>query len=320
MYLPAALKRRIRAVPQWSAVALQPPQNVVQAQLVGNGRTIDTTTNNVVAALRPLTLALGMNEQIDEAAGSGAQPELRFVDRETGRELGQLSLRRSEVWQAAAAQIGLFEVIGGDHRCIRWPHRSWNRWLQERAARKNPDPNNFSMTPAAIQQSMIFYICPRPVVLVSVDDGQHSNIFPMDLIGPIATNYFSLALRSTSQSVPTMKSARKIAISDVGARDHQIAYRLGVHHKNVKVDWQALPFAVGRSQEFSLPIPSIALRVRELEVLDHRTVGSHTLFLTRIVSDRALRDGVRFFHTSGVHQYLRARNGCPFPLAADADA
>src|SRR6185369_14027293 len=100
----------------------------------------------------------------------------------------------------------------------RWPYRSWNRWLQDRAMKKNTDPYNFVMAPQAVQQLMIFYICPRPVVLVSVDDGSHSNLFPMDLIGPIAPDRFTLALRSTSQSVPTMKSSRRLALSDIPGR------------------------------------------------------------------------------------------------------
>jgi len=172
------------------------------------------------------------------------------------------------------------------------------------------------MPPDAVQQQMIFYICPRPVVLVSVDDGSHSNLFPMDLIGPVSADRFTLALRSTSPSIPTMKSARRVSISDVPARDYATAYKLGVHHKNVKVEWDRLPFEVRRSREFSLPYPSIALRVRELQILDFDTIGSHTFFVTRVSSEDSAEEAAQFFHTSGIYQHFRSCNGRPFPRAS----
>jgi flavin reductase (DIM6/NTAB) family NADH-FMN oxidoreductase RutF len=181
--------------------------------------------------------------------------------------------------------------------------------------RKNTDPHNFSMTPEAVQQQMIFYICPRPVVLVSVDDGSHSNLFPMDLIGPISADRFTLALRSTSQSIPTMKSARRVALSDVAARDSTLAYRLGAHHKNVRVAWDQLPFKIRPSSRFSLPCPETALRVREIEILDIDTIGSHTFFVTQVASEQSAGADPRFFHTSGIYQHFRTRNGRPFPPA-----
>ena len=172
------------------------------------------------------------------------------------------------------------------------------------------------MPPEAVQQQMIFYICPRPVVLVSVDDGSHSNLFPMDLIGPVSQDRFTLALRSTSPSIATMKSARRVALSDVPARDYATAYKLGAHHKNAMVDWDRLPFEIHRSREFSLPYPSIALRVRELQILDFDTIGSHTFFLTRKISEHAAGEAAQFFHTSGIYQHFRSCNGRPFPPAS----
>ena len=182
--------------------------------------------------------------------------------------------------------------------------------------RRNTDPNNFFMPPEAVQQQMIFYICPRPVVLVSVDDGSHSNLFPMDLIGPVSSDRFTLALRSTSPSIPTMKSARRVALSDVPARDYATAYKLGVHHKNALLDWEHLPFEIRRSRDFSLPYPAIALRVREIEILDFDTVGSHTFFITRIASEHSAGNAPQFFHTSGIYQHFRSSNGRPFPPAS----
>ncbi len=314
--LPATLKNRLRPLPQWPPVALREPQQAVQIRLSTDRGGFDVTRAAVVAALRPLTLAVGLDAPLMSAIEDHSQPALHFVDLESQRTVGTLQLQHVRNWNTSGAAIGLFEVRRGTHRCLRWPYRSWNLWLQNRRARRNTDPNNFFMPPEAVQQQMIFYICPRPVVLVSVDDGSHSNLFPMDLIGPVSSERFTLALRSTSPSIPTMKRARRVALSDVPARDYATAYKLGIHHKNAMVDWNSLPFTIQRSRDFSLPYPAIALRVREIEILDFDTIGSHTFFVTQIASEHPARDEAQFFHTSGIYQHFRSCNGRPFPAAS----
>jgi flavin reductase (DIM6/NTAB) family NADH-FMN oxidoreductase RutF len=314
--IPEGIKRHLRPLSQWTAIALDDPYAEVTVKLYCAEREFDVTQSNVVAALRPLTLAIGMDAIIEAAMESDFSPELRFIDRQTRAAIGTLHIRRTGTVTEGGVRLALFEISEGQHRCVAWPYRSWNTWLQTRAARGNTDPNNFSMLPEAIQQTAIFYTCPRPVVLVSVDDGSHSNIFPMDLIGPMGADRFTLALRSTSQSVPTMRTFRKIAISNIAGCDHQIAYKLGAHHKNVQVAWDALPFKTFRSQQFSLRVPDIALRVRELEVLHSQEIGSHTFFVTRIVSDVRVKDAELFCHTGGIHQYFRVRQHRPFRLAS----
>jgi flavin reductase (DIM6/NTAB) family NADH-FMN oxidoreductase RutF len=310
--LGAALKRRIRPLPQWPPIALREPQHAVQIRLTTVRGEFDVTRAAVVAALRPLTLAVGLDPPLMTAIEGRAQPEFHFVDLDSKRTVGVLQLQHVRNWNTSGVVIGLFEVRHGTHRCVRWPYRPWNHWLQNRRMRKNTDPNNFFMPPEAVQQQMIFYICPRPVVLVSVDDGSHSNLFPMDLIGPVFSDRFTLALRSTSPSISTMKNARRVALSDVPAREFATAYKLGIHHKNVKIEWDQLPFAIQRSRCFSLPCPAIALRVREMEILDYDTIGSHTFFVTQIASEHRLEDEVQFFHTSGIYQHFRSSNGRPF--------
>jgi hypothetical protein len=135
----------------------------------------------------------------------------------------------------------------------------------------------------------------------------------MDLIGPVTADRFTLALRSTSPSIPTMKSARRIVISDVPASDCATAYKLGIHHKSAMVDWHQLPFAIQRSRDFQLPYPAIALRVRELEILDCDTIGSHTLFVTRVASESSVAPDPQLFHASGIYQHFRERHARRLP-------
>ena len=311
--LPTALQQWTRPLAQWPPIALRAPQAAVRVHLATARGGFDVTHSAVVAALRPLTLAVGLDADLIAAIEERRQPQLQFVDLDSGRTVGTLYLQHVRYWSTSGLVIAFFEIRDGAQRCVGWPYRSWNRWLQNRRMRANADPNNFLMAPEAVQQQMIFYICPRPVVLVSVEDGSHSNLFPMDLIGPVAPDRFTLALRSTSPSIAAMKNARRVALSDVPARDYATAYKLGVHHKNVKVEWDQLPFEIRRSREFSLRCPETALRVRELAILDFDVIGSHTFFVTRIASEQPACGETQFFHTSGIYQYFRNRQGRPFP-------
>jgi flavin reductase (DIM6/NTAB) family NADH-FMN oxidoreductase RutF len=314
--LPQALKRRIGALPQWAPVGVRPPQSVVEVRMRGALGEIDVTAAAVVAALKPLTLGVGLDAAARTTLGDFSAPVLRFVDIESQRTVGALQLLRVRDSLTQAARIALFEVRDAAQRCVQWPYRSWNCYLQNRAIRKHRRPDNFWMPPEAVQQLMVFYICPRQVVLVSVEEGEHRNLFPMDLIGPVAPDRFTLALRNTSRSVPAMKSARRVALSDVAAADCGLAYRLGAHHRDPVSDWQSLPWATERSRKFSLPFPRSALRVRELEILDFETIGSHTFFITRLAAEQPLAEAEQLHHTSGLYQHFRMRHGRPFPAAA----
>jgi flavin reductase (DIM6/NTAB) family NADH-FMN oxidoreductase RutF len=316
--LPQALKRRMQPLPQWPPIALRAPQEGVQVRLVTDQGEFDVTRAAVVASLRPLTIGVGLEAGLRSAIEGTRAPSLQFIDLESARTVGSLELRHSRNWLAPGTAIALFEVQRGQHSCVRWPRRPLNRWLQNRVMRKNTDPNNFFMAPEAVQQQMIFYICPRPVVLVSVDDGVHNNLFPMDLIGPLSPTRFTLALRSTSPSIATMKSARRVALADVPARDFATAYKLGIHHKNVKVNWEQLPFAIQRSRNFSLRCPASALRIRELEILDFDTIGSHVFFIAQTASEHLVSEDTQFFHTSGIYQHFRCRIGHPLPTVPRA--
>jgi len=313
--LPESLKRQLRPLPQWSAIASRDPQNTIAVAWKSGHQRVDVTHRNVVAALRPLTIAIGLNPAAEENAPASAASGLELVDRVTGAILGSLELGTTRPVEAPGVVLNLFEVTGGEDRCLGWVRRTIDTRLRQMRGRRTPDPYNFTLTPDALRELLVFYICPRPVVLVSVDDGQHSNIFPMDLIGPMGPHLFTLALRTTSQSVATMSSARRMAISSLPASHRETAYRLGAHHGQTKVDWSALPFGVVRSTTFGLPVPHIAPRIRELEAVHVETIGSHTFFVTRVVSDTGPTDGPLLHHTGGWHQHLRATRGHAFPAA-----
>lgn len=298
MNIVAHLKLLARPLPLWLPIALPAPQTLVGVHLEDAHGEIDVTDNQVVVSLDPFMIGIG--------GVTSREAILKFFDRVGGAEIGRLSLARASGLLVAECALGLFSIAGASHRCVPQPLRAWNELLQGRVRRRHAAPDNFRMSAEAIQQMLIFYLCPRPVALVSVDDGINSNLFPMDLIGPV-TGGFTLALRNTSASLATLRNARRVALSDVPATDRQLAYDLGKHHRQVRIEWSALPFAMARSRRFELPIPARAVRVRECEIDAAHEIGSHTLFGCRVVSDESSSEEPRLFHTSGIHGHFRAR-------------
>jgi flavin reductase (DIM6/NTAB) family NADH-FMN oxidoreductase RutF len=294
----------VRPLPQWSTVAVAPVQQVVTATLLWDGQSADVTADHTVASLVPLMIATSLD--------GGQRPVLEYRDRATGKLLGVLRLTRSASVATEKTLLTLYYVTAGEHRCFGWPLRSWNTWLQNHLMLKNRAPQHFSPEPAAVQQLMIAYLCPRPVILVSVGSPSHQNMFPMDLIGPLErSGLFSLALRSNNVSVPVMREVRRVALSSIPATMKALVYKLAEYHKHPLADWNALPFPARPSREFGIPAVAAALRIQELDIVHSQEVGSHTLFLGRIISDENVTEGTQLHHTAGFHQAYRRRNGSP---------
>jgi flavin reductase (DIM6/NTAB) family NADH-FMN oxidoreductase RutF len=313
-WVPEPLRKRLRPLPEMVPIALDGAQTAVEVVLSSRDSRLDVTRRCVVASLAPFRVAAGFASC---APGDiGASPELGFIDVATGDTLGRLTLQfLASSSLENGEQLAVFDVTGGSHRCLGWPYREWNRWLQERAFRRKPQ-GALRMTASGVQQTMIFYMCPRPVVLVSVADEAHNNLFPMDLIGALSEDRFSLALRSTSPSIPTMKSTRRVVISDMPAAAAPLIFKLGEHHKKPLQDLRELPFEMRSSPTLGLPYPADALRIRELEILSFQETGSHTFFVTRVASETRFAPGRQLFHVSGSYQYYRSRRAASFAFAS----
>ncbi|HEU4780008.1 MAG TPA: flavin reductase [Steroidobacteraceae bacterium] len=298
--------------PMWAPIALPGPQDLIEVHLLTPGADRDVTNNQAIAALAPFSVVLG-GVDIAEA-------QLSFRDRGSSAELGRLQLRATQTLTTATGELGVYAVIAGAQTCEGQLLQWWHRLRQALTQHRRSAPDNFRMSPAAVRQMLIFYLCPRPVVLVSVDDGTNSNLFPMDLIGPVSSGGFTLALRNTSPSVATIQNARRVALADVAARDRDLAYGLGRHHRQARIDWAKLPYEITHSARFGLPVPARALRVRECEIDCWHQIGSHTLFVGRVVSEDVRTGTPYLFHTSGIHRHYRERHAQRTPWLEARDA
>ncbi len=313
---PKSLKQGLRKLinfPRYGPVGLHDPQQLVEAWLRGTGEPIEVTHNNVVAALRPFTIGVMLERTCSEDLDR--QP-LRLCMHEKGgskRLLGAIHFRMVRSIELPDHRFCLFECDACDNSCVGAlclrSYYLYENWRAE--VRRRRTPYNFQMTPADLRCSHVFYICPRPVVFVTVEHEGASNMFPMDLIGPTDSPWYSMALRSTSPAVGLMKQSRRMALASVPLPFKAAAYEMGKHHKMASIDWAKLPFRTVPSPTFGLRVLEAALRVREVRVEEVHEVGSHMLFITSIEHESlpkrmpAGEDGLQLFHSyCSYRQYL----------------
>jgi flavin reductase (DIM6/NTAB) family NADH-FMN oxidoreductase RutF len=297
-------------LPQQCTVAMRDPQSEVEVWLHGLGPDLNVTDNHVIASAAPSIIAMGLDDAWRPQIKSGTRLLLRL--RQRGGDaalLGQLGLQSTEVVRTGGGDVHLFEVRSCENYCLPrlriWRYSLFQAWLRARY-RKNTD---VSMTARSANAITVLFSCPRPVVLVSVALGDGGNIFPMNLMGPIGDGYFAFALNGRRQAASFVERAGRVAISSVPFDQATLARQLGANHRCEGVNWSELPFQVTQSAALGIPVPTFALRVREMEIEAIRKLGSHTLFVARIIRDESWSDSPQFFMIHGLYQEWRRNMG-----------
>jgi flavin reductase (DIM6/NTAB) family NADH-FMN oxidoreductase RutF len=296
-------------IPQFCTVGLKYPQSEVRVWLRGLGSPLDVTDTNVIVAARPFTVGIGLERIPDAATIERAHLFMNFSDHSgDNRWLGEIRLSYAETIRIGDRALCLFRGSRSTNRCL---PRSvvWRRYLdfarRQRRIAKGPTPPETRMIIRELFALSTFYICPRPVVLVSVVDGNAGNIFPMDLIGPIGGQHFTLALHATSTAVSLMERSRRVALSGVPVEQISIAYALGQNHKKTDFCWNEISFDLTTSPAFGLPIPEFALSVKEMEIEEVRAMGSHKLFICRTEVNHLRSHGLQLSFVQGFYHARR---------------
>jgi flavin reductase (DIM6/NTAB) family NADH-FMN oxidoreductase RutF len=237
---------------------------------------------------------------------------LRFEDATDAAVIGRLLVRTAAGLDLGPA-LGLLRPVRSTMPAELIRYRAWRHFLAWRHTRAGARiPHTLEMSYPDLRALNVFYVLPRPVFLASVASGERSYLFPMDLVAQVAADRCLLALRRTSLSVETICADRRVVVSGVPARRKEIAYRLGAHHKQLSIDWTMLPFGVVPSDEFGIPRPVDSTIVRELQIEQFHEIGSHMLFISRIVSQRVSSDVPQLCHVSDMYARWRERHGRPF--------
>jgi hypothetical protein len=295
-------------VPQEFTLGLQDPQTEITVWLHGAGVPIDITQRHSMVCAAPLTICIGFGPGKLPTQEDLSGMKLRFCRRDGAKQiLGEVGLKPKATVSRDRANLVLFEPRNSRNFCLStarlWAHYMLHAYRQ----RRSDNTNGISMTFLERRATMVMFIRPHPVVLVSVGSRDFGNIFPMNLFGDLGDGYFAFALRTERVAGQVVENAGRIALSYIPLQQGFIAYQLAHNHTKQSIDWNKLPFPTKFSSAFNIPIPDFALRVRELDIEEVQTIGSHRFFLARMNHDEVLSESPAFSAIHGFYQSWRLK-------------
>lgn len=304
-----ALKRALLGepdLPQQCTVGMRDPQSEVRVSLHGLGDPRDVTHSHLVACAAPTIVGIGFDGGVKPEMNERTMLSLKFHEREgEERLLAEIGIRFSAMVRSSGQELFLFEISACQNHCLpktrRWArslHREYLLWRSNKTS-------DVRMSSLGSRSMGVFFICPRPVVLVSVVDGDAGNMFPMNLMGSIGNGYFAFALNSSRPASALVERSGRVALSSIPVEQASLTRQLGRNHRQESVDWNQLPFSTKTSPALGIPAPAFALRVREMQIEAARKLGSHTLFMAHVIRDEIWAEGLQFFMVHGVYQKWR---------------
>ena len=304
-------------LPQEFTVGLTEPQTLTTVWLHGLGAPLDVTQHYVTACCAPLLIGIALDsDRSSEVAAKSAgiqnagatRLSLQFRE-QTGekRLLGELRLAIEETIQFGDSALLLCRVRSVVNYCLplipRWAHYLRLGW----AERTRVDTLGFRMTFLELRAAMVTFIRPHPLALVSVSTAEGENIFPMNLMGDIGNDHFAFALKDSRLAAHLVAGSGRLAVSNLPLPLCSTAIAMAINHTRPAIDLTQLSFRVRESLTFYLPVPVLATRVRELEVVKMVKLGSHNLFLARIRSEEVVSNSPQVNIIHGFYQHWRCR-------------
>jgi len=289
-------------------LGLQDPQSDVTVWLDGLGERRNVTHNHLMACAAPFTIGIGFNQEESDAARNAKHLVLRFCENSDQQLLGEIYLRFASSLRVGSLELCFFQLASHRNYCL--PRRYiWARDLKNALRKRSPADKDVPITVRENRAMAVFYTCPRPVVLVSVKDGETGNLFPMNIMGSIGDGYFAFGLNSSRSVAPLVERVKKVVISNIPIELADTAFKVRGNHRKLSINWSELPFATTTPPSVGVPIPEFASRFREMNVEAVQKLGSHILFIARTVRDETLVNGQQFFLAHGTYHAWRQRHG-----------
>lgn len=311
----AAVRRLVKdaligpgGAPQQCYLELRYPQTEVEVWLDGwSGRT-NVTGCHLMVCGAPLLIGIAFQPSQQFSAKGSSRLCLRFYQRAgEPRLLGEIRLEFHSTLSFSDGVLSLFRITGSSNRSLPRLQVLALSMLHERARRRSKD-FDVPITARDARAMAVFYLCPRPIALVTVGNRNGGNLFPMNLMGPVGGGSFAFALNSSRAAAPLVEQARRIVLSTVPLEQAKAVAALGKNHRQSSIDWDQLPFAMIRPRQIDALVPCFALHVCEMTVETSQRLGSHTLFIARVVATESRADGLQLFVAHGMYEASQRRH------------
>jgi hypothetical protein len=275
--------------PQEFFIGLKEPQEEITVWLYGMGQPLDITFHHSMACAAPLTICIAFEQNHSPSMHTKENLSLKFCERnEPQRVLGEIGLKWMEQISANELELCLFRVRSSTNYCLSKMRLGSHYLLHSYMQLGKRNRSGMKMSFPERRAAMVWFICPRPVVLVSLSDGVLGNIFPMNIMGDMGNGHFAFALKDSRRAAHLVDRIGRIAVSSLPMSQASLAYKLAVNHTKDSIDWEQLPFAMKMSPILNVPVPLFAQRIREMEIVRVCGIGSHTFFVARTLSDQTL--------------------------------
>ncbi|HZP06249.1 MAG TPA: hypothetical protein VFB43_15220 [Terracidiphilus sp.] len=287
-------------------LGLHQPQSEVRVTLEAFGTSLDVTRRHTIACCAPFLLGIHLD------SGATLQTRdavLRFSESSgDAHRLGELRLAPVKHIPIYESELVLFRVLGSRNYCLP-TFRLWAHYLPAAYSNwRNLKSFDVKMSSREIRASYVAFIRPHPIALGSIQGDSGGNIFPMNLMGELSDSHFAFALKDSRRPAHFIERLGRLALSNIPLSLCSTAFQLAANHKKESIDWGQLPFPLSESSTLRIPVPAAAGRVRELCVEQIHKLGSHTLFIARILSDELRFDVPQAHAIHGFYQHWRLRH------------
>jgi hypothetical protein len=294
-------------IPQEFAIGLEDPKAEVSVWLHSVDLRCDVTGRQTTACTAPLMLCIAFHDATNLSDHNFRRAVLKFCERRgQGRVLGEIRLRLHAIIPIGASKFVLFGVRSSINYCLPrarlWAHYLLHAYSQWRRS----DPPDIKMTLLEQRAAAVSFIRPHPLSLVSVGNRSSGNIFTMNLMGDLGNGYFGFALRHLRVAADLVERAGRIAVSGIPLTRCTLAFQFAANYKKESIDWDALAFQTAPSAEFGIPVPDWATSVRELQILKVHRIGSHRLFIARVIRETH-STGLQACVVHGFYQFWRTK-------------
>lgn len=221
-------------------------------------------------------------------------------------DLGEIELKPAGSISLDGSELAIFQARSSNNYCLPRAQLLAHNLLRVYKNRQCTDASSIRMTPGGIRAMAVLSIRPYPVALASHDHAG-GNIFPLNLMGDMGNGLFAFSLVDSRNAALGVERAARVALSSIPIAQSAYAFQLGSNHFRQLIEWDRLPFETKASEIFRIPVPAFAQRVRELEVVRSQALGSHRLFVARIVSDQELKACENLHFIDGIYQAWRMK-------------
>jgi flavin reductase (DIM6/NTAB) family NADH-FMN oxidoreductase RutF len=280
------------------------------------GPPLDVTERQSTACAEPFVISIAFDEGRGPGPADINHLSLEYSERDRlSLVLGRIGLRPRGKISATGVELHLFEARSSSNYCLPLRYLGAHYLLQAYAIRRRANVTDTKMSFLERRASIVTFIRPHPVALVSLIGAAGGNIFPMNLMGSLGNGRFGFALKVSRTPSHLVERAGRVALSSVPMPRSALVFELAANHFKESIDWSRLSFSTRPSATFHIPVPEFALRVRELEIESVHGIGSHKFFVAKIVSDLSFADGPVLCTIHGFFQAWRLK-GRPTELRA----